>query len=184
MNSKSIKLKIVIFSFISLVCVLLLTNDVAISSADNNKSADCIASPEVINDLKDQRQKIQDKEKELSLREEELAKKEKSLNEELGKLEEIKKEVLTIQQQLEGKQEEQLSKFVETLEKMSPKATAKVLGSVQENLAVQVMNRISTEKLAKVMNVMPPDKSSRLSELLTLGRSESRMISSETKAKE
>lgn len=175
MKSAQMKLKVFVFTVIGIISVLLLSQEVAISSSDKKiDQSRCIASPEVISDLKQQREELDKKEADLKKREEEFIKKEKSLQDELNKLEEVKKEFLGIKQQFDQKKEEQLAKFVETLERMSPKATAKVLGKVDERLAVQVMTRISTEKLAKVMNVMPTEKSSRLSELLTIGNASAR----------
>jgi hypothetical protein len=50
---------------------------------------------------------------------------------------------------------------------MSPKAASAMLSTLDDALAVSAISRMDTLKLAKVMNVMDPSRSSKLSELLT-----------------
>src|SRR5206468_3466551 len=95
---------------------------------------------------------------------------EKAIAEELAKLDEMRKKITSQTMELDDKQQEQLGRLVETLEKMSPKNTAKMLGDIDDKLAVEAMTRMSTDRLAKILNVMEPAKSAKLSELLALGK--------------
>jgi flagellar motility protein MotE (MotC chaperone) len=133
------------------------------------KPGACLVDERAIEDLKNQKLAIQKQEAELKKREEELTAREAVVKEDLAKLEELGKKLEGKRAEADAKQQEQLARLVDSLEKVSPKATAKLLGEVNETLAVEAMSRMSTEKLAKVLNVMEPAVSSRLSELLAQG---------------
>jgi flagellar motility protein MotE (MotC chaperone) len=49
---------------------------------------------------------------------------------------------------------------------MSPKAAAKLISSMDDSLAVSVMFQMDTQRLAKILNLVEPKKSTELSEKL------------------
>jgi len=126
----------------------------------------CVSDPTVIDDLKKRREEIDSAKKELASKESELKAREQALNEELKKLELARDEISQIDASRKKENEERVSKLVETIQSMSPKAGALLLAELDESLAVSAIYRMDTPKLAKIMSKMEPGKSSRLSEIM------------------
>lgn len=126
----------------------------------------CIASEAAIEDLKLQREKLEGREKELAAREAELKALEQAIKDELRKVEQARADIARADQLQKKENEEKVAKIVETVEAMSPKSASQLLGQLDDALAVTAMQRMSTAKLAKILNVMEPGRSSRLTELL------------------
>lgn len=126
----------------------------------------CVIGAAAIEDMRAQREKIQLREKELAQKEGELKALQGAVQDEFKKLEQLRADMAKVETLKKKENEEKVAKIVETLEGMSPKAASQLLGTLDEALAVTAMQRMSTAKLAKVMNVMEPGRSSRLTELL------------------
>ena len=126
----------------------------------------CLVDPSALEDLKKQRQALQAKEKEIEGREAELRAREQALIEELKKIQEVRNDIGKVDSARKRENDEKVTKLVETFETMSPKAAAQVLASLDDTLAVATIARMATPRLAKVMNVMEPKRSTRLTELL------------------
>lgn len=127
----------------------------------------CLVDAAAIEDLRKRKHEMEIRQKELGAKETELKAREQALDAELKKLEQARDEILKIDKNQRQEGEEKVAKLVETLENMNPKVSAKLLASLSDPLAVTVMAKISTGKLAKVMNLMEPARSTRLTELLT-----------------
>ncbi|OFZ78283.1 MAG: hypothetical protein A2583_02390 [Bdellovibrionales bacterium RIFOXYD1_FULL_53_11] len=126
----------------------------------------CMADPAVIDDIKKMRDDLDRRQKDLVSRESEIKAREKALDEELKKLDAIREEIAMARNAVKKENEEKVSKLVETFETMSPKSSSQLISSIDESLAVAAMSRMTTPKLAKIMNLMEPAKSSRLMEIL------------------
>ncbi len=124
----------------------------------------CIVDEVAVQDLKDKKNELDSKEKALAKREAEISAKEKALKDELAKIEDAQKILEGKKVGKKAQDEEKVNKIVETMESMSPKAAATLIANVDEELALLAMTRISTPKLAKVMNLIEPGKAARLSE--------------------
>ncbi len=155
---------------ISVVLLLLISSFTAVSHAETPDNDACIASEQVIGDLKKEQENLKNKQNEITEREAELKKRESALEEQLAKLQELRKDVEKINALHSKENEEKISKVVETVEKMSPKNAAKLLASVDERLAVTAMQRINSVTLAKIMNSMEGQKLAQLTELLAMGK--------------
>jgi flagellar motility protein MotE (MotC chaperone) len=129
----------------------------------------CLPEQSVVEDLKKRGQELDGKEKALKTKELELTSRESAISEELKKLDQIRKEISNIKAQRRQKNEEQVTKLIETIERMSPKTAAPLLSRVDEDLAVAAMQGLSTDRLAKIMANMEVARSVRLSELLAMG---------------
>jgi flagellar motility protein MotE (MotC chaperone) len=130
------------------------------------QASNCIVDPSALEDMKLKREEMVNRTREIEERDAELAAREKALNEELAKLQEIRAQI-TAQEQINSKQnEEKVAKLVETLEAMSGKAAAQLISTMDETLAVAAITRLSTPKLAKIMNTMEAGRSSRLVETM------------------
>jgi flagellar motility protein MotE (MotC chaperone) len=126
----------------------------------------CLADTATLEDLRRHKTEIESRQKELNAREAELKAREQALDEQIKSLAVMRDEMDKIEQARKGEGEAKVAKLVETVESMNPKASAILLASLDEGLATATMSRLSTAKLAKVMNVMDPVRSTRLSELL------------------
>ena len=62
--------------------------------------------------------------------------------------------------------QEKVAKVIETLQTMSPKASAQMLTTLDDGLAVSAISQMDTVKLSKIMNIMEPKRASKLTELL------------------
>jgi flagellar motility protein MotE (MotC chaperone) len=130
------------------------------------KAKGCLTAEASIEDVQDLKRELAKKEQDLKRREEELAAKEQALQDELKSLEAVRDEIKSAQSMATVKNEEKIAKLVETIESMSPKAAAGIVGTVDERLAVEAMSRLSSQKLGKILAAMDPTKSSVLAERL------------------
>ena len=55
--------------------------------------------------------------------------------------------------------------MIETLEGMSPKAAAQVIGGVEDELAVLALGRLTSSKAGKILANLKSEKSARLAEM-------------------
>ena len=116
--------------------------------------------------MRKRREELEKRARELANRESELKAREEALEEQIKRISDIRDEVVKADQLKAKGSEEKVNKLVETFETMSPKASAGVMATLDETLAVAAMQKMATPKLAKIMNLMEPSKSSHLSELL------------------
>ncbi|MBY0470330.1 hypothetical protein K2X30_04115 [bacterium] len=132
---------------------------------DKDKQA-CLTDPAAIEDLRKKKEEIEARAKVLDAKEEELKTKGIALEEEIKSLQNLRDEIAKINELQKADRQEKVAKIVETIEAMSPKASAKLLSSIDDALAVAAMSALNTQKLAKIVNLMEPDDSSRLTELM------------------
>lgn len=130
-------------------------------------SVKTVVDESVVEDIRKTRDESDQRKKELDKKEVDLNAREKSLNEEMKKLAELRSQISKTQDEKKKEGEEKVNKLVETLLAMSPKAASKVLSTVDSQLAVAAIEKMDTGPLAKIMNVMEPSKSSKLSEMMT-----------------
>jgi flagellar motility protein MotE (MotC chaperone) len=126
----------------------------------------CLTGETAIQDAQEIKRELAKKEQEIKRREDELAQKEQALQEELKSLEVVRDEIKQAQSIGTAKNEEKIGKLVETIESMSPKAAAAIVGGVDERLAVEAMSRLTSQKLGKILAAMEPTKSAHLAEKL------------------
>lgn len=117
-------------------------------------------------DLSKRRAALEKRESELQAREQELSSREKALAEQIQKLESMRQDIAKVDSENQKEFEVKITRTVELLESMNPKAASALVSSTDERLAVEAMARMSTAKLSKIMNIMEPKRSVRLMELL------------------
>lgn len=125
----------------------------------------CIVDATAIEDYKKIKEEIEKSKKEISDRESILKLKEKSLQGDLEELKKMKDELKNIKELKKKELEEKTIKTVETILAMNPRVAAKLLSTVDEKLAILIISKIETQKLAKIMNFMDPKKISDLTEV-------------------
>jgi flagellar motility protein MotE (MotC chaperone) len=128
--------------------------------------AGCLADNATLQDLRRQKNELEASKKEMIAKEAELKAREQALNDEMKKLAEARDDIAKIDGSRKKENEAKIAKLVETVESMNPKAASALVASLDETLAVATMARLSTLKLAKMMNVMDPSRSTKLSELM------------------
>ncbi|MBI3535571.1 MAG: hypothetical protein HY072_08835, partial [Deltaproteobacteria bacterium] len=124
----------------------------------------CLVDPIALKDLKKKEKDLVQKEKDLVAKEIELVAAKKAFEQEFVKIKTLRDEITKSQVFNKQGNEEKIAKLVETIETMNPKSATKLLQTVDEYLAVVAMNKISTQKLAKILNIMEPEYSSKLTE--------------------
>jgi flagellar motility protein MotE (MotC chaperone) len=137
-----------------------------VKKAEPLSAAGCLVDSSILEDVKKRREELDIRQKDFIAKEAELDAREKALNESLKKLEAIREEIARAEEISKKDNEEKVSKLVETVQTMSPKAAAQLLSNIDEPLAVATMARMDVSKLAKVMNIMESGKSARLAESL------------------
>ena len=132
-------------------------------------SNECLASEEVVQDLESREKKLKEREEALKEKEKEIAAQSAAVREELSKLEGRKSEIQNAKQKELARREEQVNKMIETLEGMSPKAAAQVIGGVEDELAVLALGRLTSAKAGKILANLKAEKSARLAEMMAYG---------------
>lgn len=134
------------------------------------KTENCLVSDEVIQDIEKREALIKEKEQALVEKEKEISSQLKAVKDELAKLDTLQKEAdLNLSKDIEAKSEK-VKKLVDTLETMSPKAAAGIIGGIDEELAVTALSRISSVKTGKILSNLKNDQSARLSEMMAYGK--------------
>jgi flagellar motility protein MotE (MotC chaperone) len=129
-------------------------------------AAPAVGGAEVAEEFQKRRSEIDAREHAVKQKEDELKKREAAVQEEISKLSSMRAEILGMTADQKKKQEERVAKLVETFERMSPKAASEMLVKMEPSLSVSAMQALSTEKLAKILNIMDPAQASQLSELM------------------
>jgi flagellar motility protein MotE (MotC chaperone) len=136
------------------------------ASSGSRENGACLSDPSVLDEIRAQRESLAKAQKELAAKEQELKDREKALAEEIKKVQVIRDEINKTDELRKKQNESKVAKVIETLETMSPKASAKMLAEMDDALAVEVLVKMDTAKLAKIMNLLDPKRASALTEML------------------
>ena len=118
--------------------------------------------------------KLNERKKELDLREAELTKLEAelqkqklALDDKIKQLDHTRDEISSTLKTRVATDQAKVDKLVEFYSTMKPQQAAKVIESLNEELAVSVLDKMKKKNAAEVLNVMDAKKARRFSELLT-----------------
>ena len=136
--------------------------EVITTSAANS----CLSDPVVLEELSKKRQEMEARQKDIQSKEAELKARETAINDELKKLQDMRDEIAKLDQTHRQGNQDKVTKVVETLSSMSPKASAQFLTTLDDALAVAAISQMDTSKLAKIMNTIDPKRGAKLTELL------------------
>ncbi len=131
-----------------------------------NENGEACVTGAALEDLSAARERLAAKERELAQKEAELKAFETAVKKEFSRIEQARQDLAGVETLKKKENEEKVAKIVETLETMSPKASASLIATLDDALAVTALQRMATPKLAKVMNLLDPGRSSRLTELM------------------
>lgn len=131
------------------------------------------AKPEVAEEfshyekLKQRKEELDLREKELVELEEELQRQKVELDKRITQLEDMRNQIAQILKDRVEVDQEKVAKLVDLYSNMKPKQAADVIGSINEELAVEVLAKMKKKSAAEIMNLLPPDKARVLSEKYT-----------------
>jgi flagellar motility protein MotE (MotC chaperone) len=118
------------------------------------------------NKLSERKLELDAKEAELAKLEEELQKQRVELDEKLKQLESMRGQIAQTLKARVDEDKTKVTKLVEVYSGMKPVQAAKVIETINEDLAVQVLDRMKKKSASDILNVMSSQKAQRLSEML------------------
>lgn len=117
--------------------------------------------------LKQRKEELDAREKELSELEEELQRQKVELDKRIVQLEEMRTQIAQVLKERVEVDQEKVNKLVDLYSNMKPKQAADVIGTINEDLAVEVLAKMKKKNAAEIMNLLSPDKARVLSEKYT-----------------
>lgn len=117
--------------------------------------------------LNDRKIELDRREAELAKLEEELQKQRAGIEDKIKALEKTRAEISAT---LKGRVEqdlEKVAKLVDVYSSMKPTSAAKVIESLNEDLAMSILDKMKKKSAAEILNTMSAPKAKRLSEMLT-----------------
>ncbi|MBK7891695.1 MAG: hypothetical protein IPJ84_12915 [Bdellovibrionales bacterium] len=117
--------------------------------------------------LGERKESLDRREAELVKLEEELQKQKKGLDERIHQLESMRKEISTTLKDRVVLDQEKVAKLVDVYSNMKPTQAARVIETLNEDLAVTILDRLKKKNAAEILNAMSAAKAKRLSEMLT-----------------
>lgn len=117
--------------------------------------------------LNDRKKELDLREAELSRMEEELQKRKAELDEKLKRLESMRTDISKTLKTRVAADQQKVDKLVEFYSNMKPQQAAKVIETINEDLAVEVLDKMKKKNAAEIMNMVNAKKARRLSELMT-----------------
>jgi len=116
------------------------------------------------NKLEEKKQQLDAKEKELQKLEEELQEQKLALEKRLRDLEDIRTKISTRLDEKVKIDQEKVEKLVEFYSNMKPVNAAKVFENLDEDLAVEILNKMKKKSAADIMNLLNSEKAQKISE--------------------
>lgn len=117
--------------------------------------------------LKQRKEELDLREKELSQLEEELQRQKVELDKRIQQLEDMRSQIAQVLKDRVEVDQEKVTKLVDLYSNMKPKQAAEILGTINEDLAVEVLAKMKKKNAAEIMNLLPSDKAKVLSEKYT-----------------
>lgn len=114
--------------------------------------------------LRMRKEQLDLRETELNELEEELQKQKTQIEERIANLEQVRRQIAGILQERVAIDDKKIGKLVDFYSNMKPKQAAQILGTINEDLAVEVLGRMKKKNAAAIMNLLKPDKAQVLSE--------------------
>lgn len=121
----------------------------------------------VFKKLNDRKAELDRRESEIVKLEEELQKQQKGIEDKIKQLEDMRKQISeTLKGRVEQDQEK-VAKLVDVYSNMKPSQASKVIESLNEDLAVSILEKMKKKNAAEILNTMAAPKAKKLSEMLT-----------------
>lgn len=117
--------------------------------------------------LSDRKLELDRREEELAKLEEELQKQRSGIEEKIKQLETMRAEISTTLKDRVEQDQEKVAKLVDVYSNMKPVSASRVIETLNENLAVTILDRMKKKNAAEILNMMSAAKAKKLSEMLT-----------------
>ncbi len=116
------------------------------------------------NKLEERKQQLDVREKELQKLEEELQEQKLALEKRLRDLDDLRTKISSRLDEKVKVDQEKVDKLVEFYSNMKPQQAAKVFEDIDEDLAVEILNKMKKKSAADIMNLLKSEKAQKLSE--------------------
>lgn len=116
------------------------------------------------NKLEERKQQLDVKEKDLQKLDEELQEQKLALEKRLRELDDLRTKISNRLDEKVKVDQEKVDKLVEFYSNMKPVNAAKVFEEIDEDLAVEILNKMKKKSAADIMNLLKSDKAQKLSE--------------------
>jgi len=123
-----------------------------------------VKSLQLLKEMKDREEALIKREEELKFKEGQMRTIEEGVNGRIVEMEKLKNELQNLVNMRKDLGEKSIRQLVKVYENMQPSEASTVLERVDEDIAVQVLLRMKGKKAGKILNVMKPAISVRLSE--------------------
>lgn len=107
------------------------------------------------------------REAELAAKERALTAMEKSVDDKLAELKRVEASIKTLLDQADSLKDARIKRQVDTYQAMKPKQAAEVLSSMDEGLAVKILNGMKPKVAGEIMTYVRTDKAAKLTEAMT-----------------
>lgn len=114
--------------------------------------------------LGERKKELDQREKELVELEAELQKQKVELDKRIKELQEVREQIATLLKDRVEVDQAKVDKLVEFYSNMKPKQAAEIIGTIDEDLAIEVLGKMKKKNAAEIMNLLPPTKAQTLSE--------------------
>lgn len=116
------------------------------------------------NKLSERKMELDRREEELNELEAELHKQKKEVEVRIKKLEEIRTQISGVLKERVKVDAEKVKKLVEFYSNMKPQNAAKIISTINEDLAVEILGKMKKKNAADIFNLLTPEKAQVLSE--------------------
>lgn len=114
--------------------------------------------------LRERKVELDHREEEITKMETELAQQKQEVEVKLKELEEVRRKISSVLEEKVQVDEQKVENLVQFYSNMKPPQAAKIIETIDENLAVQVIAKMKKKNAADIMNLLPPEKAQMISE--------------------
>ncbi len=136
-------------------------NDVPVVEAKKSLSDDEI---DHLSKLNERKKELDEREEELARAEQELQTQKEELNKRLKDLEDIRRGISSVLEEKVKGDDKKIDTLVQMYSDMKPPAAAKVIETMDEDLAVDILGRMKKKNAADIMSLLKADKAQVLTE--------------------
>lgn len=121
---------------------------------------------QVLRSLAERRDALNEREEMLDTRELTVSAAELRLNDQIDELKSLETNIQQLLTRLDNKNDEQLASLVKVYESMKPKDAARIFDSLEDDLMLQLADRMKPAYTAAILSYMSPDRARTLTQLM------------------
>jgi len=136
------------------------------NSDENSKSAKQSAEDlSHFSKLYERKKELDRREAELNDLEKELHKQKADIETRIKKLEKLRVQISKILKQRVDVDQKKVARLVDFYSNMKPQQAAKIIGTLNEDLAIEILGKMKKKNAAEIMNLLTPEKAQTLTEM-------------------